>query len=178
MTHALNWADYLIIAIVGISVLISIIRGFIREVLSLAVWVAAFFVAFKFCNQLASIFAPYTNNASLRVTISFAILFIIVLVLGGLLTYLISILITKTRLSFIDRTLGIIFGFIRGILVVAVLLLLLSVHSYSNDSWWSDSYLIPHFKNLVTWLNEFFPKTVNNIKENVITPEVSTLRTR
>ena len=48
MIHALNWADYLIIAIVGVSVLISIIRGFIREILSLAVWIIAFVVAFKF----------------------------------------------------------------------------------------------------------------------------------
>ena len=175
MTHAFafTWADYVILAIVGISILISIIRGFIREVLSLAVWVTAFVAAFKFCRQLASVFVPYTNNVSLRITISFAILFIIVLILGGLLTYLISILITKTHLSFIDRTLGMIFGFVRGILVVAVLLLLLSVHSYSHESWWSDSCFIPQFKNLITWLNNFLPKTVNNIKKNVITPEVT-----
>jgi membrane protein required for colicin V production len=173
MTHIFTWADYVILAIVGISVLISIIRGFIREILSLAVWVAAFVVAFKFCKQLASIFAPYADNVSLRITISFAILFIIVLILGGLVTYLISILISKTHLSFIDRTLGMIFGFVRGILVVAVLLLLLSVHSYTHESWWSDSYFIPHFKSLVTWLNEFFPKTVNHIKDNIITPEVT-----
>ena len=56
---------------------------------------------------------------------------------------------------------------------MAVLLLLLSVHSYTHESWWSDSCLIPHFKQLVAWLHEFFPKTVNNIKENVITPEVT-----
>lgn len=177
MIHALNWADYLIIAIVGVSVLISIIRGFIREILSLAVWIIAFVVAFKFCKPLASIFTPYTHNSSLPITISFAILFIIVLILGGLLTYLISILVIKTKLSFIDRTLGMIFGFIRGILVVAVLLLLLSVHSYSRDSWWSNSYLIPHFKPLVTWLHKFLPEPGDNISDNVsdnvITPEVT-----
>lgn len=173
MTHIFTWADYVILAVIGISVLISIIRGFIREILSLAVWVTAFFVAFKFCKQLASVFAPYTNNVSLRITIGFAVLFIIVLILGGLLTYLISLLITKTHLSFIDRTLGMIFGFVRGILLVAVLLLLLSVHSYSHEPWWSESYFIPQFKNLITWLNSFLPKTVNNLKENVITPEVT-----
>jgi len=172
MMNIFTWADYVIIAIIGISVLISIIRGFIREVLSLIVWIAAFFIAFKFSSQVAAIFSPYIDNNTLRLTISFAILFLIVLILGGLISYLISILIAKTKLTLIDRTLGIIFGFIRGVLVVAVLLLLLSVHTYSHEDWWADSYLIPHFKNLITWLHQYFPQTKNKIS-NVITPEIT-----
>jgi uncharacterized membrane protein required for colicin V production len=58
-------------------------------------------------------------------------------------------------------------------LVVAVLLLLLSVHSYSHESWWSGSYFIPKFQILVVWLNKFLPKPVDNLEKNVITPEVT-----
>jgi len=161
--HVLNWADYVIIAIIGISILISLIRGFIREILSLVVWIIAFFVAFKFCGKLADVFIPYTQNSSLRVAISFAILFLIVLVLGGLISYLITAVVTKVKLSLLDRTLGMVFGFVRGVLVIAVLLLLISMSSVKPGTWWTESYLIPHFHGIVNWMQGFLPDELNKI---------------
>lgn len=156
-----NWADYVIIAIVAISVLISLIRGFVREVLSLATWIVALLLAFKFCGKLAVVFAPYTQNASLRLAVSFAILFLIVLILGGLIGYLIGVLISKAKLGFIDRTLGMIFGIARGILVIAVLLLLITMSSSGKpDAWWTQSYLIPHFQGMVKWMHGFLPQEI------------------
>lgn len=161
--HTLNWVDYVIIAIIGISVLISLIRGFIREILSLIVWILAFFIAFKFCGKLADVFIPYTQNSSLRLAVSFAILFFIVLILGGLISYLITAVIAKVKLSLFDRTLGMVFGFIRGILLIALLLLLISISSVKPGSWWTDSYLIPHFHGIVNWMHGFLPDELNKI---------------
>jgi membrane protein required for colicin V production len=180
-THILNWADYVIIAIIAISILISLLRGFIREILSLATWIIAFIVGFKFSGKLAIAFAPYTQNSSLRVTISFAILFLIVLILGGLIGHLVAAVAMRGKLGLVDRTLGMIFGFLRGILVVAVLLLLITMSATKPDIWYKESYLIPHFQSLVNWMHDFLPKKIKDVSNDiadtktgdVITPEVS-----
>lgn len=161
--HNLNLADFLIIAIIVISTLISLIRGFVREVLSLITWIAAFFVAFKFCDKLAAIFVSYIDNSSLRMAIGFGILFLVTLIIGDLLSYMLAKFASKRGLSGTDRTFGMIFGFSRGILLVAVLLLLASMGSSSKDPWWQQSYLIPHFQSLVTWLHGFLPAKLNSI---------------
>ncbi|KPJ68211.1 MAG: hypothetical protein AMJ43_01900 [Coxiella sp. DG_40] len=163
--HILNWADYVIIGVIGISVLISLIRGFVREILSLVVWLIAFFVAFKFCGRLADIFIPYTQNVSLRITASFTILFLIALILGGLISYLITVVITRAKLSLLDRTFGMIFGFARGVLIISILLLLVSVSSAKPGTWWTESYLIPHFQRIVKWMQSFLPAELNKVSD-------------
>lgn len=165
LLQQLNWADYFIIAVVLISTLVSIIRGFVREVLSLVVWIIAFVVAFKFSAKLATVFAAYIKTPSLRVALAFALLFIITLILGGLLSFLLSHLIVKTGLSGTDRVLGMVFGFARGLLVVAVVLLLLTLGAEKHAPWWGKSLLIPHFKWLVTWLHGFLPAKLTHISK-------------
>ena len=174
LLNAINWADYVIIAIIIVSTLVSIIRGFIREVLSLATWVVAFIVAFSFCDKLADAFIAYTENSSLRFAIAFAILFLVTLILGGLIAHLISILISKARLNLADRSLGMIFGFMRGIIVIGVLLLLVQMVMPERPAWCKESYFVPHFQKLVDYLHGFFPIDNNNLEEQVdavIAPE-------
>jgi len=154
---SLNWADCFIIAVITISMLLSLIRGFVREVLSLATWVVAFVVAFKFSGKLAVVFAGYLKTPSLRLAIAFAILFIITLILGGLFGFLLSQLIVKTGLSGTDRILGMVFGVARGVLVITVLLLLVTVTTHKDAGWEQHSVLIPHFRWLVHWLRGFLP---------------------
>ena len=161
--QALNWADYVILAIIVISTLISLIRGFVREVLSLATWVAAFIVAFLFSSKLSTVFTSFIHSQAVRLTISFAIVFIITLILGDLLSYLVSKLASKKGLSGIDRTLGMLFGFVRGILIIAVLLLLVAMGSPEHALWWQQSYLIPHFQGLVDWLHNFLPQQMHHL---------------
>ncbi|MBN2689634.1 MAG: CvpA family protein [Gammaproteobacteria bacterium] len=156
-----NWADYTIIAIIVISTLISLMRGFVREALSLITWVAAFIVAFKFCDRVAALFINYIQTPNFRVALGFAILFIIVLILGGLLGFLITQLIVKTGLTGTDRLLGTVFGIIRGVLLVAVILLLINVDQKKPADWWQHSYFIPYFKELVAYLHSFLPAKIS-----------------
>lgn len=163
MMQQFNWADYVIMAIIAISTLISLIRGFVREVLSLITWVIAFIVAFMFSGRVADAFASAIHTPSLRLAIGFAILFLVTLILGGLLSFLISTLVVKTGLSGTDRTLGMVFGFVRGVLVIAVVLLLVSLGATDHPDWWKTSYLIPHFQGLVNWLNTFLPEKLASL---------------
>lgn len=158
--NLLNWADYAVVGIIGLSILISVVRGFVREALSLVTWVAAFWVAFTFYALLASLLVNIIHTPSLQTIVAFAVLFLATLLLGALINYLIAQLIDKTGLSGTDRVLGVAFGFARGVLLVTVLVMLASLTPLPQDPWWKSSLLIPHFQPIVAWLHGLLPKSV------------------
>lgn len=145
------WIDYTILAIVGLSILISLIRGFTREAMSLVVWIGAFFVASNFYQDLA-VYITQIEDQTLRFGASAAILFVATLVLGALVNYLIGQLVDKTGLSGTDRLIGACFGGVRGVLVVAAILFFLDSFTGASDSdWWQQSQLIPEFSIVIQW---------------------------
>jgi membrane protein required for colicin V production len=160
---SLNWIDYAIIGIIGVSVLIGLSRGFIREAISLATWVVAFWVAFKFSGVFADYLSDYIKTASIRHIICFAVLFIGILILGALLNFFLSKFISYTGLGGTDKLLGMLFGILRGILLIAILILLVEITTFVNDPWWQQSVLVSHFSNLVAWLHGFLPAELNRL---------------
>ncbi|TCK09433.1 CvpA family protein [Marinobacterium mangrovicola] len=147
----MNWADWVILAIIAISSLMSLRRGFVREAVSLATWVVAFIVARLFATSLAVVLQDYIDTPSLRLLAAFAILFVITLIVGALVGMLIGALVSATGLSATDRVLGIGFGAVRGALVIVVIVALLGMTPAVQDSWWLESSLIPHFVLLEDW---------------------------
>ena len=156
----MNWVDYLIIGIILISSGISIVRGFIKEVLSLISWIVAIWVAFMFFANFASLLTPYIDTATLRLFIAFFVLFVVTLILGALVNHLISQLVEKTGLSGTDRALGVIFGILRGVAIVTILVLAAGVTPMPSDSWWQNSLLLQHFEDLAIWVKQFLPTDV------------------
>lgn len=159
----LNITDYIIIAVIAVSTLISLGRGFLKELISLAIWIIGFWVALKFYAPLSVILKPYITNDSVRLIVSFAGLFLTVLILGALFSYLLSFVIDKSGLSGFDRLLGMIFGCARGILLVGIILLLISTTAFVQDAWWKESVLIPHLQILVDWLRMFVPQKMTEL---------------
>ncbi len=157
----LTWIDYTIVAIIGLSVIISFVRGFVREALSLVIWVSAFWVAFTFSQALASLLVNTIHTASLREIAAFGALLVATLILGALLNYLIGQLVDKTGLSGTDRILGLVFGVTRGVLLVTVLIMMgrLTTLPVQADSW-KDSILIPYFHPVEIWLHDLLPRSV------------------
>ncbi len=153
----MNWVDYLIIGIILISSGISIVRGFIKEVLSLISWIVAIWVAFMFFANFASLLTPYIDTATLRLFIAFFVLFVVTLILGALVNHLISQLVEKTGLSGTDRALGVIFG---GVAIVTILVLAAGVTPMPSDSWWQNSLLLQHFEDLAVWVKQLLPADV------------------
>lgn len=164
MQH-LNWLDYTIIIIVGLSAVISLIRGFIREALSLASWIIAFWIGLTFAKNLSPLLQPYIHSDSLRYGLSFFILFVATLILGAFVNFLITHLVEKTGLSGTDRLLGVVFGFARGVLLVAIILLAARMTSFPQDAVWQQSRLVPTLAPVETWLAQYIPK---DIKQNAI----------
>lgn len=153
----LNTADYFIIAIVGLSVIISLMRGFVREALSLASWVIAIWVAFTFYPSLAELVKTYIRDQYIAIGVAFFLLFAASLILGSMISYLLSRVILVSGLGGTDRLLGGIFGFVRGALLIAILILFAGMTNFQEENWWKTSTLIPKFTPVSSWLAEFLP---------------------
>ena len=153
----MNWVDYSILAIIGLSVLISVWRGFTKEALSLAGWIIAVVVAVKFSDNLDVLLQPHIQVPSLRWIVAFAILFIATLFLAGFINYLAVQVIKKTGLSGTDRMVGIFFGVARGGMVVALLVLAAGLTAVPQDPWWNQSQLMHYFQDMAIWLRQFLP---------------------
>ena len=145
----MNWIDFTIIGLIVISAVISLVRGFIKEALSLAIWFGAFFIASQFYNDLATFLTSF-NDEMVRNGVAIAILFVATLILGGLINYLISQLVEFSGLSGTDRALGSVFGLLRGALIVSAMLFFLDTFTASGSApWWTSSLLIPEFTPII-----------------------------
>jgi membrane protein required for colicin V production len=153
----MGYADYIIFAIITISMLVGAIRGFIKEVFSLVVWVAAFVVAFQYSGMLAELMENHIELPSVRTSLAFAGLFLSVLLVGGLLTFLVGQLVEKTGLSGTDRLLGGVFGGGRGLILVLALILVAGLTPVPRDSWWQQSKTIQSLVPLAEWAAQFLP---------------------
>ncbi|MGB2740933.1 MAG: CvpA family protein [Cognaticolwellia sp.] len=153
------WIDYAILAIIGISALISLVRGFVKEAVSLIVWISAFFVASSFYVNLSTLLTNISDQL-LRNAASVSILFISTLILGALVNYVIGQLVSKTGLSGTDRVLGIVFGALRGVLVIAAVLFFMDAFTpASTTTWWQNSQLVPEFTLIVEWFFEYLKQS-------------------
>jgi membrane protein required for colicin V production len=156
----MNWVDIAILIIVFLSALISVLRGFVREALSLLGLVISFWVAFTFSKDLAVYLAKYIETPSLQLATAFAILFIVTLLLMAIVNYLAGQLVEKSGLSGTDRMLGVVFGIVRGIAIVAILVLLAGLTPLPQDPWWDQSMFLKHFEALAIWLRGFLPPDI------------------
>lgn len=155
-TVALNWADWVIVAVVTISCLLGLRRGLIREALSVANWLVALLIAVNFRDPMASLLEPHISTGSIREVSAFGLLFGITLLVGGLVNYLIGELVRVTGLTATDRILGMGFGLVRGfVIIMAVVLLVPPLVSIHQDRWWAQSTLIPHFLVFEGWARVF-----------------------
>ncbi len=151
------WIDYAIIGLVSISLVIGFLRGFIKEAFSLVVWILAIWVGLGFSREFSGFLSTLITYPSARIAASFAILFFLTLIVGGLIGYLLAELVKKTGLTGTDRFAGMLFGIARGMVVVSIFVMLAGLTPLPEDSWWKESVLIPPFQSLAVWLREQVP---------------------
>ncbi len=154
--------DYAVLTIVGASVLLSVMRGFVREVLALASWVIAFAAASLLSGAVAGWLSGVIVDESWRALAAFAAVFLMTLIAMSLLALAVSKLMRKAGLGLEDRLLGGFFGFARGILIVMVLVLLGGLTSVPRLPAWSDAMLSPPLEALAGKLRPWLPQIVSS----------------
>jgi len=154
----LNFIDYIFIAIIGLSMVLSLWRGFVHEVISLLGLVAAFFIASRLSGQSGDFLGQWITNGTVADIAGFAMVFVVVMIVAGLLGALISRLVDVAALTATDRTLGVFFGAARGIGLIALCFLVYTSYTKPDASWLKESKLSPYAIELGEMLGELIPQ--------------------
>lgn len=140
------WAalDYVLIGMLLLSALIGFMRGLFREAMSLVVWIAALWAASRYAWWLSPYLSQFVPNSHLRLWAARLVLFLGGLILGGLVTWLVAMALRSTRLDGTDRAAGTVFGLARGVLLIAITIVLLRLAGVTDEPWWQQSKLVPY----------------------------------
>jgi membrane protein required for colicin V production len=155
-----NWTDGVILAVLALSVLIGLFRGLVAELLSLVIWVAAFWFTWAFGPVVATYLEHAITMPTARNAVAYSICFVVVLIVGALIRFVVRRLLWSAGLSGIDRLFGMVFGFMRGVLIVAVLVFLVGLTGFTREPWWRQSSLVPQFQGVAAWLGQEIPASV------------------
>jgi membrane protein required for colicin V production len=152
----MTWFDYGVLIVLGLSLLLSLFHGLIREIVSLAGWVTAFVLATLFGGHVASIL-PASLGPLLGALIGFLLLFSGVLVISMFIRLALSYMVRAAGFSSADRALGAVFGLIRGLIIVLVLVMLAGLTPLPREPFWRNAALSGPFETVVLALRPFLP---------------------
>ncbi|MDZ4099538.1 MAG: CvpA family protein [Methylophilaceae bacterium] len=152
--------DYVVLGIIGVSVLLSIMRGFVREVLALVSWVVAFIVAKLYAVELVPLLPEAIPNEALKMLAAFLILFLTTLLLCSLLAIALSQIFKKVGLGWIDRGLGAVFGVLRGVVIIGTLVLLAGFTALPKDPMWRNAMFAAPLEAMVMTVLPWLPADI------------------
>lgn len=148
--------DWALIAVIAISTVFSIWRGAVREVLSLTTWVLAGFLAFRFHAVFAVMLAPYIESPVLSSLLTALLIIVVVVIVGTLLSTAIAKGVSRVGLGPIDKLFGMIFGALRGVIIIVIPVMMLQVTEIPSESWWKNSKLLPFFDDVAAQATDWF----------------------
>ena len=145
--------------IVGVSCLIGVFRGLIKEALSLVFWAGAAVAAGLFCNRLGHLLSGAVSNPTLQKVVAFILIFILVVFVGGLISSGLSKLFNKAGLGGADRALGAVFGLIRGVVIITVIVMLTARAGFA-ERFYRNSVTVPYVMIMSGKLQEWLGITL------------------
>jgi len=152
--------DYVVLTIIGLSIVLSVMRGFFREVLAILGWVAAFVVAKTYANQLVPMMPSDIPTESLRILAAFLVLFFATLLVASLLAIALSSAFKKMGMGWLNRLLGAFFGLARGVLIVCIVVFLAGLTELPNDARWRNAMFSAPLEALVNSMLPWMPISI------------------
>jgi len=159
-------ADILIAVALLVSVGVGIWRGLVKEAISIVALLFAIWAALYFGPSVGDVSQSWISSDELQMWFGRVLVFAVILSLGGLLSWGISKLVRLSVLSGMDRMLGGLFGIVRGIILISVLIIGGQFAGFDNDDWWEESKLIPHLQVVADWIKVMAP-----VGLEIITPD-------
>ncbi len=152
--------DLLLAAIFIISTVVGVMRGFVKEALSIISWIMAFWLGYTYCVEAGEWIAQFASlgEGKLRNSAGFGLIFVVTLFVFAIVSYVITKLIVRGPIKGVDRVLGIATGVVRAIAISAVLLVLMQALGMNSSSFWKDSKFVPHLLPAVEFAEQVMPK--------------------
>ncbi len=168
----MSGVDYAVLAIIVLSAGIGVWRGFVREALSLAIWIFAFWLAYLGSGVFEPYLSGFIADQALRTVFAFIVLFLGIHIVGFIVSRLLSTLIKSIGLKGVDRVLGAVFGVVRGAVVIAVLVLIAGLTPLAQESFWQQSYMIGVTEDALSWVQKHYP--LEAVKQHLVGFNLST----
>ena len=180
----LSVVDYVILSVIGISVITGLFRGFIRELMAIGVWAIAFWGAIHFSKLVSTWLVPWIHQTEFRGICSFILIMIAIFILGGIFTSFLSYIINHSGLTGTDRILGMVFGWVRGVLIISLMIIVAKIAGFSDEDYVKKSKFYVQFTPIVKWMNSYVPVVLSKMKtldiqsqQMVLTEQVRTMTT-
>lgn len=161
----LSSVDWVLLGVLALSALLGALRGFVAEVLSMVVWIAAFWLAFVYGAEAAEWLKPQVQDAAGRLLLAYALVFIVAMIVGSVMTWLVGAMVKSVGLGGLNRFFGLVYGLGRGVVLGCVLVLLLGWTALPREPQWRASPLIPLYQagaeTMKDWLPEAAAKHVS-----------------
>jgi membrane protein required for colicin V production len=162
--------DYVILFLALVSALVGVWRGFTTEALSLLTLLAAVGLAWTFAETLEPALGEWVSGAEVRLWTARVIIFVVVLVLGGLASWLARKLIRHTGLSGLDRTLGAAFGLLRAALLVGLAVIVMEFAEVDREPWWQEARLRPYAEQVAEAVKYYAELGTRYLQDHPVAP--------
>ncbi len=153
----MNWVDFALLAIIGLSATLSLFRGFVRETVVFIGLIAGLWAAFNFMHVAGGWFERWIEDSTIQLAVGFVVLLGAVLIAAGILSRLLLLAVNVTGLTGTDRVLGAIFGAARGAIIVAAVVLLADLTDLRERAWWHESTMLPTFETIADEIRRILP---------------------
>lgn len=154
------WVDYVIAVLLGLPALRGLFRGLLKELFAIGSWLVAIVIGLQYNVEVAFLLQTSIANPITRIASAFGILVTITLLFAALINFLLSELIYKSGLGLLNRLFGFCLGFIKGSVLVLILIFLAGLSAIPEDPWWKQSLLLPPFQSLAIWLKQYIPSNL------------------
>jgi len=152
-----NFFDYILITIIGLSMVLSLWRGFVREIISVLGLVLAFFLASRFAGDASGLFDQWITQNNLANIAAFVLIFVLVMFIVGAIGFIVRKLVDLAALTATDRTLGMFFGAARGFLLIGTAFLMYTAYAKPDQPWMQNSLLTPYAIELSAFIGKTIP---------------------
>ncbi|HHF7343968.1 CvpA family protein [Legionella feeleii] len=159
-----DWVDLVIIGIIALSVVTGLIRGFVKELIAMGVWILAIWLAFNYSQNLDPWLQKFIQDKTARKITAFIMILFGTLIAGGIVNALLGFILKSTGLSGTDRILGMGFGFVRGVFIVALVMVVIKMTSLPYAEYAGNSKLYAKFDPVVNWLSGLMPSLIDRVK--------------
>ena len=149
--------DYVLLVLLIGSMLISLTRGLVREVISLASWIVAFYVAINYGEMLAPWLSGLISSETARIIVAFVVLFLATRIAMMFLAKLVSLVLQATGLTYMDRLLGALFGLARGALIALALVLVCGMTRIPQQPFWQNAMFSPAAESAARMTMPYLP---------------------